>query len=93
MDIVFNVTKGQLLNDQSLSTNVQQRNANKKLHVTRKYFPQWPDSVFISLEKARSWVDKFVAWYNGEHRHSGIRYVTPNERHDIKHDNYLEKLR
>lgn len=49
---------------------------------TIKYCPQWPDSGFISLEEARSWVDEFVAWYNGEHRHSGIRYVTPNERHE-----------
>ena len=22
-----------------------------------------------------------MAWYNQEHRHSGIRFVTPNERH------------
>lgn len=49
---------------------------------TIKYCPQWPDSGFISLEEARSWVDRFVVWYNGEHRHSGIRYVTPNERHE-----------
>jgi hypothetical protein len=24
---------------------------------------------------------RFVQWYNHEHRHSGIRYVTPAERH------------
>jgi putative transposase len=48
---------------------------------TMKYCPQWPESGFMSLEDARAWVEEFVAWYNGEHRHSGIRYVTPNERH------------
>jgi hypothetical protein len=24
---------------------------------------------------------RFVSWYNGEHRHSAIRYLTPDERH------------
>jgi putative transposase len=24
---------------------------------------------------------RFVQWYNDEHRHSGIRYVTPGQRH------------
>jgi putative transposase len=26
-------------------------------------------------------VARFVDWYNGTHRHSAIRYVTPDERH------------
>ncbi|MDP9052411.1 MAG: IS3 family transposase, partial [Acidobacteriota bacterium] len=26
-------------------------------------------------------VTRFVGWYNSEHRHSAIRYVTPDERH------------
>jgi hypothetical protein len=26
-------------------------------------------------------VDSFAEWYNTEHRHSGIKYVTPNQRH------------
>jgi putative transposase len=48
---------------------------------TLKYCPQWPESGFTGLEDARAWVDEFVSWYNDEHRHSGIRYVTPSERH------------
>jgi hypothetical protein len=36
---------------------------------------------FASLEQARTWVAGFVRWYNDEHRHSGIRFVTPGERH------------
>ncbi|VUT02513.1 hypothetical protein SB6419_01727 [Klebsiella spallanzanii] len=48
---------------------------------TLKYVPQWPSSGFKTLEQARCWVDKFVQWYNEEHRHSGIRYVTPGQRH------------
>jgi len=36
---------------------------------------------FENIDEARAWVLQFVRWYNGEHRHSGIAYVTPNERH------------
>lgn len=36
---------------------------------------------FATLEEARAWVESFVAWYNEEHLHSGIRYVTPSQRH------------
>jgi len=27
-------------------------------------------------------VKSFARWYNGEHLHSAIRFVTPNTRHD-----------
>ena len=30
---------------------------------------------------ARLWVKRFVKWYNNEHRHSGINYVTPSQRY------------
>lgn len=53
----------------------------ESLFRTLKYFPQWPSSGFRTLEDARRWVNKFTRWYNEEHRHSGIRYVTPAERH------------
>ena len=29
----------------------------------------------------RLWGAQFVHWYNFEHRHSGIKYVTPAQRH------------
>lgn len=48
---------------------------------TLKYVPRWPSSGFNTLEEARVWVNKFTRWYNEEHRHSGIGYVTPLERH------------
>lgn len=54
---------------------------------TCKYRPDYPTKGFESLEAAREWVHHFVQWYNHEHRHSGIRYVTPDERHrGLDHD-------
>ncbi|MBL4773013.1 MAG: transposase [Alcanivoracaceae bacterium] len=32
-----------------------------------------------SLHAARYWVDGFVKWYNQDHRHSSIKFVTPNQ--------------
>lgn len=62
------------------------RVSNDNAHVeslfrTLKYVPTWPEKGFVSLEEARSWVESFVGWYNEKHRHSGIRYVTPGQRH------------
>lgn len=48
---------------------------------TLKYRPGFPRKPFASVEDARRWVEDFVAWYNGEHLHSGLRYVTPSDRH------------
>lgn len=62
------------------------RVSNDNAHVeslfrTLKYVPAWPEKGFSTLEEARAWVESFVSWYNEEHRHSGIRYVTPGQRH------------
>ena len=54
---------------------------SESLFRTLKYCPQWPKNGFASLDTARAWVREFVRWYNHEHRHSRIRYVTPVERH------------
>lgn len=53
----------------------------ESLFRTLKYVPQWPSSGFKNMEEARVLVDKFIRWYNQEHRHSGIGYVTPEQRH------------
>jgi transposase InsO family protein len=50
------------------------------LFKTLKYRPATP-ARFDTLEQARAWMVAFVAWYNHEHRHSGIRYVTPEQRY------------
>lgn len=48
---------------------------------TLKYAPAWPAQGFATLEDARAWVQKFMHWYNHEHQHSKIRFVTPAQRH------------
>ncbi len=55
---------------------------SEALFRTMKYRPSYPDGAFITLEAAQAWVDAFVRWYNEDHQHSGIRFVTPVERHE-----------
>nr|ALP69200.1 putative integrase [Stutzerimonas stutzeri] len=54
---------------------------SESLFRTLKYCPQWPKDGFADLEEARGWVRDFMRWYNHEHRHSRIRFVTLAERH------------
>ena len=48
---------------------------------TAKYRPSYPTKGFADIEAARVWVLKLVNWYNGEHLHSAIGFVTPAQRH------------
>jgi transposase InsO family protein len=48
---------------------------------TAKYRPEYPTAGFADLDSARQWAVAFVHWYNHDHRHSGIRYVSPAQRH------------
>ena len=54
---------------------------SESLFRTLKYSPAYPRKPFGSLEEARHWVHEFVTWYNHEHRHSAIKFVTPEQRH------------
>ena len=54
---------------------------SEALFRTLKHGAAYPKLPFADSAVARRWVERFVAWYNTEHRHSGIRYVTPDERH------------
>ena len=53
----------------------------ESLFRTAKYRPEFPAKGFASLDDARTWAIGFVHWYNIDHRHSGIRYVSPTQRH------------
>jgi putative transposase len=57
---------------------------SESLFKTLKYRPSYPDGAFRDLTEARTWVEKFVRWYNEDHRHSEINYVTPQSKHEGK---------
>lgn len=64
---------------------------SEALFKTLKYHQSYPDGPFKSLADANEWVETFVAWYNEEHLHSGINFVTPSSRHEQKDIAILEK--
>ncbi len=64
---------------------------SEALFRTLKYRPEYPSLPFATLEAARAWVAAFIDWYNTEHRHSAIRFVTPAERHDGREEAVLER--
>ena len=54
---------------------------SEALFRTGKYCPAYPEQGFTSLAEARTWMQQFVQGYNQVHRHSGIQFVTPEQRH------------
>jgi putative transposase len=55
---------------------------SESLFRTLKYRPEYPEQAFENLEATRIWVQGFVHWYNHEHLHSSIKFVTPEQRHN-----------
>ena len=52
------------------------------LFRTAKYRPEFAVKGFADLQATRTWAAGFVHWYNVDHRHSAIRYVSPAQRHE-----------
>jgi putative transposase len=66
---------------------------SESLFRTLKYHPTFPRiSKFDSINTARDWCEKFVYWYNNEHLHSGLKFITPQQRHSGL-DVYIMKKR
>ena len=62
---------------------------SESLFKTLKYRPNYQPKGFKSLEDARNWCKLFVHWYRFEHHHSGIKFLTPAERHAGKSEEIL----
>jgi len=56
---------------------------SESLFKTLKYHQTFPMTAkFNLIDDARSWCEKFVAWYNQQHLHSALKFVTPEQRHN-----------
>lgn len=53
----------------------------ESLFRTLKYSPRWPSQGFENLKEAQEWAGEFMHWYNNEHKHSALKFVTPAQRH------------
>ena len=54
----------------------------ESLFKTLKYRPNYQPKGFGSLCEARLWCSNFVNWYRYDHHHSGIKFLTPAQRHN-----------
>lgn len=54
---------------------------SESLFKTLKYDLSYP-AAFDTYDQAQAWIEKFVARYNTDHRHSGLAGFTPQSVHD-----------
>lgn len=47
---------------------------------TVKRYPDYP-GCFLDRDRAVKYFDEYFRWYNNDHYHSGINFVTPNQAH------------
>ena len=53
----------------------------ESLFKTVKYCRHYPEKPFETIEAARQWMLSFANWYNSEHLHSELKFVTPQQKH------------
>ena len=64
---------------------------SESLFKTVKYHPKWPTEGFNEIQAAEEWVRDFAYWYNKEHMHSSINWITPEERHQGQDEHKLQQ--
>lgn len=65
---------------------------SESLFKTLKYHPSFPMTTkFETVLNARHWSEQFVQWYNHEHMHSALKFVTPYQRHTGEDKTIREK--
>jgi transposase InsO family protein len=63
----------------------------ESLFGTMKTRVGYPKKPFETLAEAQVWVDSFTRWYNEEHRHSALNWVTPMSRHTGEEHDLLRR--
>lgn len=58
---------------------------------TLKYRPEYPEYGFETVEKSREWTAELVDWYNYDHYHSGINFISPHQCHTGQFINVLNQ--
>ena len=65
---------------------------SEALFKTVKYHPTFPAiEKFNTIESARKWCVALVSWYNHQHLHSGLKFITPHQRHTGEDKKIMEK--
>ncbi|MCH7612288.1 MAG: transposase [Candidatus Marinimicrobia bacterium] len=57
---------------------------------TLKYRPEFPER-FGSIQDARNYCGDFFKWYNEDHYHSGLNYLSPHSVHYGKADHLINQ--
>ena len=58
-----------------------------------KRHKDYPSTAFSSLESACAWMARFASWYNREHLHGSLCFVSPNDRYFGRDDMVLARRR
>lgn len=63
----------------------------ESLFKTLKYRPNYQPKGFSTIDEAREWVKTFEQWYNYEHHHSGINFLTPAQMRSEEAEDILKR--